>query len=261
MQVIFSLFSFKNAPYIAFSVLFHCSLYREHINLPIALTIMACMGKLDPAALSGTAIIGEVALDGSVRPVRGALPMVISALEAGVKRFLLPADNENEVRCVEGIDLYCVSSLTQAAEHLSGKHPLPPVKTVAYSEILARRESPFDFKNVKGQAGARRALEIAAAGSHNILMIGPPGSGKTLMARCVPSILPDMTFQEALEVTRIHSVAGAVPETGLLVERPFRSPHHTASHAALVGGGTGALPGEVSKSHNGVLRYCVTRCA
>ena len=222
-------------------------------DLPLALTIMACMGKLDPAALSGTAIIGEVALDGSVRPVRGALPMVISALESGVKRFLLPADNENEVRCVEGIDLYCVSSLTQAAEHLSGKHPLPPVKTVAYSEILARRESPFDFKNVKGQAGARRALEIAAAGSHNILMIGPPGSGKTLMARCVPSILPDMTFQEALEVTRIHSVAGAVPETGLLVERPFRSPHHTASHAALVGGGTGALPGEVSKSHNGVL--------
>ena len=222
-------------------------------DLPIALTIMACMGKLDPAALSGTAIIGEVALDGSVRPVRGALPMVISALESGVKRFLLPADNENEVRCVEGIALYCVSSLTQAAEHLSGKHPIPPVKTVAYSEILARRESPFDFKNVKGQAGARRALEIAAAGSHNILMIGPPGSGKTLMARCVPSILPDMTFQEALEVTRIHSVAGAVPETGLLVERPFRSPHHTASHAALVGGGTGALPGEVSKSHNGVL--------
>ncbi len=118
-------------------------------DLPIALTIMACMGKLDPAALSGTAIIGEVALDGTVRPVRGALPMVISALEAGVKRFLLPADNENEVRCVEGIALYCVSSLTQAAEHLSGKHPIPPVKTVAYSEILARRESPFDFKTSK----------------------------------------------------------------------------------------------------------------
>lgn len=222
-------------------------------DLPIALTIMACMGKLPPESLSGVAVIGELSLDGAVRPVRGALPMVISALEAGVRTFMLPEGNLNEVRCVEGIELICVSDLRSAAAHFSGAAPVTPLSPVTYESIITSRESAFDFKNVKGQAGAKRALEIAAAGGHNILMIGPPGSGKTLMARCMPSILPDMTFQESLEVTRIHSVAGAVPETGLLAERPFRSPHHTASHAALVGGGASALPGEVSKAHNGVL--------
>lgn len=222
-------------------------------DLPIALTIMACMGRLPPEALAGVAVIGELSLDGAVRPVRGALPMVISALEAGVRTFMLPEGNLNEVRCVEGIDIICVRDLKSAAAHFSGASPIKPLSPVTYESIITGRESAFDFKNVKGQAGAKRALEIAAAGGHNILMIGPPGSGKTLMARCMPSILPDMTFQESLEVTRIHSVAGAVPETGLLAERPFRSPHHTASHAALVGGGVGALPGEVSKAHNGVL--------
>ena len=222
-------------------------------DLPIALTIMACMGRIPPASLDGIAIIGELSLDGALRPVRGALPMVISALEAGVKRIMLPEGNLNEVRCVEGIEIYCADTLKAAAEHLSGKAPMQPIAPVTYESIITGRETAFDFKNVKGQAGAKRALEIAAAGGHNILMIGPPGSGKTLMARCMPSILPDMTFQESLEVTRIHSVAGAVPETGLLAERPFRSPHHTASHAALVGGGMSALPGEVSKAHNGVL--------
>ncbi len=222
-------------------------------DLPIALTIMACMGRIPADSLDGIAIIGELSLDGALRPVRGALPMVISALEAGVKRIMLPEGNLNEVRCVEGIEIYCAADLKSAASHLSGKAPMQPITPVTYESIITGRENAFDFRNVKGQAGAKRALEIAAAGGHNILMIGPPGSGKTLMARCMPSILPDMTFQESLEVTRIHSVAGAVPETGLLAERPFRSPHHTASHAALVGGGMSALPGEVSKAHNGVL--------
>jgi len=222
-------------------------------DLPIALTIMACMGRIPTESLAGIAIIGELSLDGALRPVRGALPMVISALEAGVKRIMLPTGNLNEVRCVEGIDIYCADDLKSAAAHLSGTSPMQPISPVTYESIITGRETSFDFKNVKGQAGAKRALEIAAAGGHNILMIGPPGSGKTLMARCMPSILPDMTFQESLEVTRIHSVAGAVPESGLLAERPFRSPHHTASHAALVGGGASALPGEVSKAHNGVL--------
>ena len=222
-------------------------------DLSIALTIMACMGKIPPASLDGIAIIGELSLDGALRPVRGALPMVISALEAGVKRIMLPACNFNEVRCVEGIEIYCAESLKAAANHLNGSECMQPISPVTYESIITGRETAFDFKNVKGQAGAKRALEIAAAGGHNILMIGPPGSGKTLMARCMPSILPDMTFQESLEVTRIHSVAGAIPESGLLAERPFRSPHHTASHAALVGGGVSALPGEVSKAHNGVL--------
>ena len=222
-------------------------------DLPIALAILACMGKIPSSALDGLAIIGELSLDGALRPVRGALPMVISALEAGVKRFLLPSGNLNEVRCVEGIDIYCADCLVSAVGFLDGSRPVAPIVPTTYESILTGRGSSFDFKNVKGQAGAKRALEIAAAGGHNILMIGPPGSGKTLMARCMPSILPDMTFQESLEVTRIHSVAGAVPESGLLAERPFRSPHHTASHAALVGGGASALPGEVSKAHNGVL--------
>ena len=222
-------------------------------DLPIALTIMACMGKIPAESLAGTAIIGELSLDGTLRPVRGALPMVISALEAGIQRFMLPAENLNEVCCVEGIEILSASSLREAADHFSGASPISPIEPVTYESILTSREAAFDFKNVKGQAGAKRALEIAAAGGHNVLMIGPPGSGKTLMARCMPSILPDMTFQESLEVTRIHSVAGAVPESGLLAERPFRSPHHTASHAALVGGGASALPGEVSKSHNGIL--------
>ena len=222
-------------------------------DLPIALAMLSCMGRFPVSALDGTAIIGEVSLDGTVRGVRGALPMVISALEDGVKRIMLPSENLSEVRCVDGIDILCVSSIAQAAAHFAGTAPIKPETAVKYEALISGRESQFDFKNVKGQSGAKRALEIAAAGGHNILLIGPPGSGKTLMARCMPSILPDMTFQEALEVTRIHSVAGLIPDTGLLSERPFRSPHHTASHAALVGGGASALPGEVSKAHNGVL--------
>ena len=176
--------------------------------------------------------------------------MLISALEAGVKRVILPEANANEVRCVEGIEILGVRHLQEAVGHFSGQSPIAPIEPVKYAELLSRREHSVDFCHVRGQRSAKRALEIAAAGGHNVLMIGPPGSGKTLMARCLPTILPDMTFQEALEVTRIHSVAGCVPETGLLTERPFRSPHHTASHAALVGGGANALPGEISKAHN-----------
>ena len=222
-------------------------------DLPIALAILEGMNLIPPGSLEGIAIIGEVALDGAVRPVRGALPMAISALEDGVKAIMLPKDNYSEVRCLEGIDIYCVESISQAVWHVDGSRPLEPVETVEYSALLSESPVEFDFKNVKGQVNAKRALEIAAAGSHNVLLIGPPGSGKTLMARCVPSILPDMTFEEALEVTRIHSVAGLVTGSGLLTRRPFRSPHHTASNAALVGGGTSAMPGEVSKAHNGVL--------
>jgi magnesium chelatase family protein len=222
-------------------------------DLPIALATLSCMEQFPPAALLETAVLGELSLDGQVRGVRGALPMVISALEDGVKSIMLPRENLSEVRCVEGLKILPVSSLSEAMAHFKGERPIPPFAPTPYEDVLTERASAFDFRHVRGQMGAKRALEIAAAGGHNLLMIGPPGSGKTLMAKCVPSILPDMTFQEALEVTRIHSVAGLLSESGLLAERPFRSPHHTASHAALVGGGQNAMPGEVSKAHNGVL--------
>ena len=222
-------------------------------DLPIALGVLAITRVLPVEALAGTAVFGELSLDGSVRPVRGALPMVISALEHGVKRVLLPEANLAEVRCVEGIDILPTRTLTEAVRHFTGEAPIKPTTPVKYKDMLVARSAQADFKFVKGQKSAKRALEIAAAGGHNVLMIGPPGSGKTLMARCMPTILPDMTFEEALETTRIHSVAGSVPEQGLLTERPFRSPHHTASHASLVGGGSNAMPGEISKAHNGVL--------
>ena len=222
-------------------------------DLPIALGILACLGILDPEALKDVCVLGELSLDGTVRPVRGVLPMVISAVERGVRRILVPAANANELRCVEGIEIFPAESLNAAVRHLTGELPIAPIEPVSYRQLVSERAYAEDFKFVKGQHKAKRALEIAAAGGHNVLMIGPPGSGKTLMARCMPTILPDMTFEEALETTRIHSVAGIVPPTGLLTERPFRSPHHTASHASLVGGGPNAVPGEISKAHNGVL--------
>lgn len=222
-------------------------------DLPLALGTLCCCGILSEATLKDVCIFGELSLDGSVRPVRGALPMTISALERGVKHIMLPEANLNEVRCIEGVELLPVESLVAAVRHFTGQLPITPPKAVPYATLMHDREFTVDFKHVKGQSSAKRALEIAAAGGHNVLMIGPPGSGKTLMARCMPTILPDMTFAEALETTRIHSVAGIVPPTGLLTERPFRSPHHTASHASLVGGGATALPGEISKAHNGIL--------
>ncbi len=222
-------------------------------DLPIALGILCCCGVLPMDVLGDICIFGELSLDGSVRPVRGALPMVISSLEKGIKKIMLPAGNLNEVRCIEGVQLFPVDSLNAAVHHLTGQAPIIPPQAVPYETLLGRSEPLEDFKHVKGQSSAKRALEIAAAGGHNVLMIGPPGSGKTLMARCMPGILPDMTFAEALESTRIHSVAGCIPPSGLLTERPFRSPHHTASHASLVGGGNNAMPGEISKAHNGAL--------
>lgn len=228
-------------------------------DLPLALGILRASGQLavrdeQSAGFGKRLYLGELALGGEVRPVRGVLPMVIAARAQGVEEVLLPADNAAEVACVEGLRVIPVATLREAAGHLSGRALIAPQAQVPYDAYRAKIQRQHDLSAVRGQWGAKRALEIAAAGGHNLLMIGPPGSGKTMLARCLPGILPDMTFEEALETTRIHSAAGAMRAGGgLMTERPFRSPHHTASAVALVGGGAQAKPGEISLAHGGVL--------
>lgn len=223
-------------------------------DLPIALTILASSGMLNADATETMAAVGELSLSGEVMSVRGALSMAIAARERGLKALMLPAVNATEAACVEGIDILPVHHLREAVDHLRGRAAIEPVKAVPYASVRDSRKITHDFADVRGQKSAKRALEIAAAGGHNVLMVGAPGSGKTMMARCLPGILPNMTLEEALEVTRIHSAAGILAaDSGLLVERPFRAPHHTVSSAALVGGGAKARPGEISLAHHGVL--------
>ena len=223
-------------------------------DLPIALAILASMGRLDAETMAGMAAVGELSLSGGVMGVRGALSMAIAAKESGLRAIMLPASNAAEAACIEGLDVLPVAHLSEAIDHLRGRRKIEPLRAKPYAELLGEKKILCDFADVRGQKGAKRALEIAAAGGHNVLMIGPPGSGKTMMARCLPGILPDMTLEEALEVTRIHSAAGTLAaDAGLMAERPFRAPHHTVSAVALVGGGTKARPGEISLAHNGVL--------
>ena len=223
-------------------------------DLPIAVSIIAASRQAALPGLERVLLMGELSLDGTLVPVRGALSMVIAARQAGIGKVVLPAGNAAEVQALEGMLVYPAANLSQAIGHLSGKEPLSAQVQTAYTESLLESRPALDLSLVKGQQGARRALEIAAAGGHNMLMIGVPGSGKTMLARCLPGILPPMTFEEACETTRIHSVAGLLkPGQGLMTERPFRTPHHAVSAPALVGGGTDARPGEISLAHNGVL--------
>ena len=223
-------------------------------DLPIAVSVLMASHQMESLDLSQTLLMGELSLDGSLQPVRGALPMVISASEQGIEEVLVPEGNAQEVACIQGIRVYPVRSLRQAVEHLTGKARIPAQAQRSYDEILNQTRCAVDLCQVQGQLGARRALEVAAAGGHNMLMIGVPGSGKTMLARCLPGILPPLTFEEALETTRIHSIAGKLTGgRGLLAERPFCAPHHSASVASLIGGGSHARPGEVSMAHNGVL--------
>ena len=223
-------------------------------DLSIAVGILAASGQLKSEEINNYIIMGELSLDGGLQPIKGALSIAIKAKEEGFKGIILPFQNVKEAAIVEGLDVYGVENIVQVINFFEGKEEIQPTKIDSKEEFNKSLEFPeFDFSDVKGQESIKRCMEIAAAGGHNIILIGPPGAGKTMLAKRLPSILPPMSMQEALETTKIHSVAGKIKEAGLLTQRPFRSPHHTASSVSLVGGGSYPQPGEISLAHNGVL--------
>jgi magnesium chelatase family protein len=223
-------------------------------DLPMSLGILGCQGTFFGKALDAFVFLGELSLDGGVRPVRGALSAALAARERGIRSVVVPEANAREAAVVEGIDVFPVRSLPQAVDLVNSPETAAPVKLDARALLSQAAQYSVDLKDVRGQQAAKRALEIACAGGHNILLIGPPGAGKTMLAKRIPTILPPMSLDEAIETTRIHSVAGVLEDSrGLVGTRPYRSPHHTISDAGLIGGGTVPRPGEVSLGHNGVL--------
>lgn len=224
-------------------------------DLPIAIGILASSAQINTDKLADFVMMGELSLDGLLQPLRGALPMTIQAMKEGFKGIILPKANIQEAAIVKGIQVYGVENIREVIDLMNGHSTLQPTFINAREEFFAGYEhAEFDFSEVKGQENIKRALEIAASGGHNVILIGPPGAGKTMLARRLPSILPPLSLQEALETTKIYSVAGKLPSNvGLMATRPFRSPHHTISDVALVGGGGNPMPGEISLAHNGVL--------
>lgn len=207
-------------------------------DLAIAVGILSATEQIKITKVKDYVFLGELSLYGAVRKVNGVLPILIAARSAGYKKIIIPKENEKEASYIEGLEIYAVSNLNDVVNFLNEQIILEKVQTNSYGSILQTSKTPLDFKFVKGQSSAKRALEIAAAGGHNVLMIGPPGSGKTMLAKCFSSILPNLTFSEALEVTKIHSVSGVLDSSeGIIVNRPFRAPHHTATTVALSGGG------------------------
>lgn len=223
-------------------------------DLTLAIGILVASAQIQAEDVQQYIIMGELSLDGSLQPIKGALPIAIKAKEEGFKGFFLPKQNVKEAAIVSGLNVYGVENLQEVVDFFEGKGTLEPTTIDTQTEFYKTLDFPeHDFADVKGQESIKRCMEIAAAGGHNIILIGPPGAGKTMLAKRLPSILPPMTLREALETTKIHSVAGKLKEVGLMNQRPFRSPHHTASAVAIVGGGSYPQPGEISMAHNGIL--------
>jgi len=223
-------------------------------DLPMAIGILTATGMVQQKYLDKIVLLGELALDGSLRPVKGALPIALSTKKNGIKGLILPSENAKEAAVVQGLKVIGLDHLSDVVDLLNGDRKFSPEKIELSSVFQKELKYSVNFKDVKGQDQVKRALEVSAAGGHNVIMVGPPGSGKTMVAKRLPTILPDLVIEEALETTKIHSVAGYLKkEQGLIATRPFRNPHHTISDAGLIGGGTIPKPGEVSLAHNGVL--------